>query len=73
MISYPLATWLVRLGALYLGVGLLFSAGFAFRWVNRLDPVAAHGTTGFRLLLVPGAALLWPFLLRRAFGRGAGR
>jgi hypothetical protein len=38
--------------------------------VNRLDAVAAHGTTGFRLLLVPGAALLWPLLLRRVLGAG---
>lgn len=71
MISYTLATWLVRLGALYLGVGLLFAVGFAFRWVNRLDTVAAHGTPGFRVLILPGAILLWPFLLRRAFARGA--
>lgn len=65
MISILAATWLVRCAALYLGLGLAFALVFAFRWVNRTDPVAAHGTTGFRLLLLPGAMLLWPLLLRR--------
>jgi hypothetical protein len=65
MISVSAATWIVRLAALYLGLGLVFALGFAFRWVNRTDSVAAHGTSGFRLLLLPGATLLWPLLARR--------
>jgi hypothetical protein len=65
MISVFAATWLVRIVGLYLGLGLVFAVGFAFRWVNRTDAVAAHGTAGFRLLLLPGATLLWPLLLRR--------
>jgi hypothetical protein len=65
MLTVVTATWLVRVAALYLGLGLVFALGFAFRWVNRTDPVAAHGTSGFRLLLLPGATLLWPLLLRR--------
>ncbi len=60
-----LATWLVRLAGAYLAIGLCFALPFAARWVNRIDAVAAHGTTGFRLLVVPGAALLWPLLLAR--------
>jgi hypothetical protein len=65
MISLVLATWIVRLAALYLAAGCLFAIPFAWRWSGRLDPVAAHGTTGFRFLLLPGAILLWPLLLRR--------
>jgi hypothetical protein len=64
-LSLPAATWLVRLAGAYLAVGAAFAVPFAARWVNRLDAVAAHGTPGFRALLVPGATLLWPLLLLR--------
>ena len=65
MISTDVASWLVHLTAAYLGVGALFAGPFAFRLVNRMDDVAAHGTWTFRLLLLPGATLLWPWLLAR--------
>lgn len=65
MLPPSLATWMVRFGGAYLLLGTLFALPFAFRWVNRIDPVAARGTLGFRLLILPGSALLWPLLLRR--------
>jgi hypothetical protein len=65
MISTQIATWIVRLAGAYLAVGVLFAMPFAFRLVNRLDAVAARGTLPFRLLLLPGATLLWPLLLTR--------
>jgi len=65
MLSPLLATGIVRLVEAYLAAGLLFALPFAFRLVNRLDAVAAHGTGPFRILVVPGAVLLWPLLLRR--------
>ena len=55
---------LVAAGA-YLALGLLFAVPFAARWAGRLDPAAKAGTPGFRLLIVPGAILLWPLLLGR--------
>ncbi len=67
-----IATWLVRIIGAYLIVGACFALPFAARWVNRLDEVAAHGTPGFRLLVLPGAMLLWPVLLGAA-AAGAGR
>lgn len=71
MLSTPVATWLVRAAGAYLLLGLLFALPFAARWVNRLDEVAAHGTPGFRGLIVPGSMLLWPVLLLRLFRRRA--
>ena len=68
MISPEVASWLVRLTGLYLAAGALFAGPFAFRLVNRMDTVAAHGTWTFRLLLLPGATLLWPWLLARWLG-----
>jgi hypothetical protein len=49
----------------YLALGLLFAVPFAARWAGRLDPAARLGSRGFRLLIVPGAMLLWPLLLHR--------
>lgn len=65
MLSTDTATWIVRLAALYLVIGVGFALPFALRWSGRLDPVATHGTAGFRLLVIPGAILLWPLLIVR--------
>ena len=65
MLPPNVALWLVRAAEVYLTIGLLFAIGFAFRWVSRIDRVAAHGTIPFQFLLLPGAALLWPLLLPR--------
>lgn len=59
------ATLIVMLIAAYLGAGLIFALGFAWRWSGRLDPVAEQGTTGFRLFIIPGSMLLWPYLAVR--------
>ncbi len=59
------ATWLVSLVAIYLGVGLVFAIAFVWKGVGRIDPSAAEGTFGFRLLIIPGTAALWPILARR--------
>lgn len=50
---------------LYLGLGVCFAIPFVLRGANRIDPHAAQGTWGFRLLIAPGSVLLWPLLLRR--------
>ena len=50
---------------LYALVGLVFGVAFVWRGAARIDPGAAAGTWGFRLLILPGAAALWPLLLRR--------
>jgi len=70
MISLTIAIWLVRLGGVYLLLGALFAVPFSLWWAGRLDPVAAHGTWGFRLLLLPGAVLLWPLLAHRLLRPG---
>ena len=46
----------------YLVAGLVFAIWFAARGAGILDPVARAGTPGFRVLLLPGATLLWPWL-----------
>ncbi len=67
-----LARVLLVLTGGYLGVGAVFAVLFAWRGVRRIDPVAEHGTLGFRLVILPGTAALWPLLLRRMMtGRGS--
>ena len=46
----------------YLLVGILFAVAFVWHGAGRLDPAARRGSVGFRLLIVPGSALLWPIL-----------
>ena len=58
------AVFLILLGA-YLACGLVFAILFALVGVKKIDPHAAHGSWGFRLLVIPGTMAFWPLLLRR--------
>ena len=53
------------LTAYYAGCGAVFALLFAFWGVQKIDPHAAPGSWGFRLLILPGAAAFWPLLLKR--------
>lgn len=50
---------------IYLALGLLFAIPFALIGVKRIDPHAAHGSWGFRLLIIPGTMAFWPLLVKR--------
>lgn len=70
-----LTEFIVETVMIYAVIGVLFAAAFAWRGVAVVDPVARHATRGFRLLVAPGAALLWPLLMVRwwrAAARDAG-
>ncbi len=49
--------------SIYLLTGLVF--GFWFIWFGayRLDDAAKGASIGFRLVILPGATLLWPILI----------
>ncbi|MFK7959260.1 MAG: hypothetical protein AB8G96_01940 [Phycisphaerales bacterium] len=74
-ISEPLAaTWtlavapanlLLAFVGLYAFVGLVFGVLFVLRGAGALDAGARGGSLGFRILVLPGAAALWPWLLLR--------
>ena len=59
--------------AIYAVLGCVFAVAFALRGARAVDPVAQHATAGFRLLVLPGAALLWPLLARRWWLATTGR
>ena len=66
-----IAQALVTAAAVHLSLGVAFALPFVHWGVGRIDPDAREGTWGFRVLILPGAALLWPLLLVR-WVRGAG-
>ena len=49
----------------YAAVGLVFAAVFACVGITRVDAASKGSSVGFRLLMIPGAAALWPVLLRQ--------
>lgn len=59
------AEFIVTTVELYLACGAAFATVFLWRWVGVLDPAAAHGTLGFRVLVFPGVAMLWPIFAIR--------
>ena len=70
--SEALAEWVVRILGVYLGVGLVFAIAFVSIGVSRIDPDARGAGVRFRLLILPGSVVLWPYLLSRwAGGRTA--
>jgi hypothetical protein len=62
---YTLAWILVGITGVYAAIGIGFALFFVVRGVGRIDPAAAEGTVGFRVLILPGVAALWPLLMRR--------
>lgn len=59
-----MAATILLIAKIYLGVGLIVSAVFAFWGVDRIEP-NARGAWVFRPLIVPGVTLLWPLVLWR--------
>jgi len=57
--------WLIRLLGVYGALGVMFAIAFVTAGVDRIDPVAKTSTLGFRIMIFPGAAALWPLLLTR--------
>jgi len=64
--------FVVESAMVYAVLGALFALLFAWRGAAAIDPVARHATWGFRFLVLPGAALLWPLLALRWWRAGAG-
>ncbi len=60
-----IALIILYLLAAYSLLGIIFALYFVCIGMNRLDPSAIGSHWTFRLLVLPGAAALWPWLLRR--------
>ena len=51
--------------AIYAAVGAVTALGFVTFGIARVLPPATPVTIGARILLLPGAAALWPYVLLR--------
>ena len=49
----------------YAALGLVFAVAFVWAGVGRIDSQARGAGVGFRVLILPGVAALWPLFLRR--------
>jgi hypothetical protein len=47
----------------YFLIGLAIAIWFCFFKVTRIDAAAAGSSMWFKLIIVPGTMLLWPFVL----------
>jgi hypothetical protein len=57
------ARLLLALAGAYAALGVAFAAAFVVLGVGRVDRTARGSPWAFRLLILPGAAALWPWLL----------
>jgi hypothetical protein len=55
--------------AVYVAMGVCTALAFATAGIERALPQRTHFTVGARLVLLPGLAALWPYVLARWLGR----
>ena len=71
--SIELASAIVQTLGLYFAIGVLFALAFEIFGLARVDE-AAHGAgLGFRILIFPALAALWPIMAVRWITGGGGR
>jgi hypothetical protein len=58
--------------ALYAAIGVITALAFVIFGIARVLPAGTPVTLGARVLLLPGAAILWPYVLLR-WARAAAR
>ena len=64
------AAWFVNLASAYAALGVLFAVVFVTAGIGSVDPVAKGSSIGFRIIILPGVAALWPVLLLQWMGKG---
>jgi len=60
-----LAGRLLRALGVYAALGTSFALPFLLWGVARIDPAARGATLGFRIAILPGVVMLWPWLAWR--------
>jgi hypothetical protein len=49
----------------FLIIGVLFTFFFITRGLEKVDEDTKGSTWGFKVIIIPGCILLWPFLLQK--------
>lgn len=65
MNSETVARAVLAVAGAYLVIGLGVAVPFVMRGVNRLDPAAAHAPWPFRMVILPGSVVFWPWIAWR--------
>jgi len=60
---HPLVAFLLNALALYAAVGVATAVAFVVFGITRVQP--APVSLGARILILPGAAALWPYVMAR--------
>jgi hypothetical protein len=60
---HPVVAFLLNALAVYAAVGLVTALAFVTMGVTRVQPASV--SLGARILIIPGAAVLWPYVLLR--------
>ena len=60
---HPLVAFLLNALAVYAAIGVVTAIAFVLFGVTRVQPASV--SPGTRVLLLPGAAALWPYVLLR--------
>ena len=60
---HPIVAFLLNMLAIYAAVGIVTALAFVSFGITRVQP--APVSLGARLLILPGAAALWPYVLIR--------
>ena len=53
---------------IYLVCGLIFTIPFVIKGVSDIDEGARGSSSGFRIIIIPGTIVFWPFLLKKWIG-----
>ena len=62
---HPAVAFLLGMLALYGAIGVVTALAFVIFGVTRVLPEPAPVSLGARILILPGAAALWPYVLVR--------
>jgi hypothetical protein len=47
----------------YITIGILFAIFFVFFKIKKVDDSSIHAPIFFKVLIFPGLALMWPFII----------
>ena len=56
---------LLNLLTVYVICGFVFSIAFLIAGINKIDEAARGSTIGFKMIIIPGVIIFWPYLLRK--------
>jgi hypothetical protein len=56
---------LLSIAGIYLVAGFLFAIAFVIKGASRIDEGAHGASWGFKVIIIPGTIVFWPFLLSK--------